>query len=278
VEVQGEEEKPMRAVSLLYHDVVRRGAADDSGFPGLQAARYKIDREDFEAHVAALHAAVPSGPGTVRDVLDGHAGEPFMLTFDDGGVSATAAADVLDRYGWKGHFFVTTNYIGHPTFVTTGQIRALRDRGHAIGTHSRSHPPRMSHLAWDEMIAEWRGSVEALSDVLGEPVAIASVPGGYHSAAVARAASESGIRALFTSEPVTRSHVVDRCRVFGRYTVWRGMDPRVSAGFATGRGSARIRQFAFWNSKKVAKRLGGRQYANLVGHLLKRLDPDERAG
>jgi peptidoglycan/xylan/chitin deacetylase (PgdA/CDA1 family) len=265
----------MRAVSLLYHDVVRRGAADDSGFPGLQAARYKIDREEFEGHVAAVHAAVATRPEMVLDVLEGRAGAPLMLTFDDGGASATEAADVLDRYGWKGHFFVTTGYIGHPAFVTRGQIRDLRDRGHAIGTHSRSHPQRMSYLSWDEMVAEWRGSVEVLSDILGEPVAIASVPGGYYSTEVARAAGEAGIRALFTSEPVTRSHVVGQCRVFGRYTVWRGMDSRVSAGFATGRGSARMRQFAFWNSKKVAKRLGGRQYGRLVGHVLKRLRPEE---
>jgi len=266
-----EREKVMRAVSLLYHDVVKRGESDASGFPGLHAGRYKLDGEEFEGHMAALHAAVALPPRTVLDVLAQDAGSPFMLTFDDGGISARHyVADVLDRYGWKAHFFITTDYIGHPAFVDKQHIRELRARGHAIGSHSRSHPPRMSYLTWDALVQEWKTSVDALADVLGEEVAIASVPGGYYATNVAAAASQCGIKGLFTSEPITRSHVVDGCRVFGRYTIWRGMASEKTARFATGRGGARGQQFLFWNAKKMIKAVGGRQYAKLIARLLER--------
>ena len=58
----------MRAVSLLYHDVVKKGESDASGFPGPHAGRYKLDCEEFEGHMAALHAAVAGRPRTVLEV------------------------------------------------------------------------------------------------------------------------------------------------------------------------------------------------------------------
>ena len=128
----------------------------------------------------------------------------------------------------------------------------------------------MSYLTWDALVQEWKTSVDALADVLGEQVAIASVPGGYYAKSVAAAASHCGIKGLFTSEPITRSGVVGGCRVFGRYTIWRGMTPESSARFATGRGWAREQQFLFWNAKKVIKAVGGSQYAKLIALCLER--------
>src|SRR5437867_4850213 len=55
---------------------------------------------------------------------------------------------------------------------------------------------------------------------LGEPVTAASVPGGCYSRRVAAAAAAGGIKALFTSEPITTAHHVDGCVGFGRYTIW----------------------------------------------------------
>jgi peptidoglycan/xylan/chitin deacetylase (PgdA/CDA1 family) len=176
----------------------------------------------------------------------------------------------LNHYGWKGHFFITAHYIGRPTFVNKDHIRMLRKDGHVIGSHSNSHPDRMSSLSWDRLVTEWSTSVKTLSDILGEEVSTASVPGGYYSRKVAEAASHSGIKALFTSEPVTKSQTIDGCEVFGRYTVWQGMAPEVSAGFASGRRMPRYQQFLFWNTKKIAKVIGGKLYSKVIVSLLRR--------
>lgn len=262
----------MKAVSLLFHDIITDGDDDSSGFPGAAAGRYKLKLEDFQAHCHAL-AIMSTKPMKVYEVdnSQGH-GLPIMLTFDDGGVSAVVAANILERHGWCGHFFITTSRIGQHGFLNEDQIRELQSRGHAIGTHSNSHPERMSYLSWNQMVDEWITSVQRLSDILGGQVKIASIPGGYYSKEVAQSAAAAGIEALFTSEPKTTCHVVERCRVFGRFTIWRDMGPEISNGFVCRR-LPRLKQWAFWNSKKCAKTLGGTMYSGIRTYLVERNTP-----
>ena len=260
----------MNLVAFMFHDVVARGASDTSGFPGRAAARYKLDHREFEEHCRAIASVAP--PGAVRLLShDGQArAEPTVtLTFDDGGCSASEhIADALEARGWRAHFFVTTDYVGAPGFLTRSEIRALRARGHGIGTHSCSHPERMSRLPVDELALEWRKSVRVLSDLLGEAVITASVPGGYYSRPVASAAAATGIRLLFTSRPTPTPRVVDGCLVVGRYMVTRGLTSATIAGLAAGRLFPRLREVAWWNVKEMAKTLGGAHYNSLRRALL----------
>lgn len=259
----------MRAVTLLYHDVV--DDADSSGFPGGGPARYKLPVAEFERHLEALAEARPEGPSTAEELREESENPmPFLITFDDGGSSALAAADMLDGLRWRGHFLITVQPIGTRGFLSASGIRDLRRRGHAVGSHSFSHPDPMSACAPEVLRGEWARSVRALEDILGEPVRIASVPGGSYSRKVARAAASAGVRILFTSEPVTRAHEVDGCRVFGRYTLWRGVPASTAAALARCEPGPRLRQFAGWNARKAAKAVGGRHYLRLRRVLLAR--------
>jgi peptidoglycan/xylan/chitin deacetylase (PgdA/CDA1 family) len=256
----------MRAVSLLYHDAVESAAQlDASGFPGGGAAPYKLDIEDLRHHFRALAASGSRKPYLVTELLAPEGTPPpapLLITFDDGGVSAaTVIADMLDELGWKAHFFITTDYIGTSGFVEQDQIRALRQAGHVIGTHSASHPTRMASCDRATLLTEWNSSRARLEDILQESVAAASVPGGYYSRMVGETAAEAGIRALFTSEPIKRVSRVGSCLVLGRYNLWRGMAPDVSAQLgAAGLSAAQIKQYVFWNAKKLVKTLGGTRY------------------
>lgn len=260
----------MRAISIMYHDVVDGAAYDASGFPDADAALYKLGREQFARHLQALAAALPAPPVLVQE-LSSMASDtmPVMLTFDDGGLSAhTHIAGMLERAGWRGHFFITAGKINAPSFVTSEQVRELHERGHVIGSHSLTHPLRMAHCSWDEMVREWRLSIEKLSDIIGHRVRVASVPGGNFSTDVARAAALAGIETLFTSEPVTKSLRVENCLVLGRYTIQRWMSERTVAALATGKVAPRLRQFALWNAKKATKALGGEYYLRVRKSLL----------
>jgi peptidoglycan/xylan/chitin deacetylase (PgdA/CDA1 family) len=175
---------------------------------------------------------------------------------------------MLETYGWRGYFFITTDWIGRPGFLNEAQIRELRKRGHVIGSHSCSHPTNMSHLHWDQMIREWNSSTQMLSDILGEPVRVASVPGGYYSRKVGEAAASAGIEILFTSEPTVTTHAIRRCLVLGRYVIQRGMAPAWSAALAAGRCAPRWRQTIFWNFKKIVKVVGGDSYISWKNKLL----------
>jgi peptidoglycan/xylan/chitin deacetylase (PgdA/CDA1 family) len=241
--------------ALLYHDVVGEGAPQGSGFPGPGAARYKLTRQAFCAHLDAL-AALPT---------------PGVLTFDDGGCSAFApVAGLLEERGWRGHFFVATDYLGRPGFLTPAQVRELHKREHVIGTHSCSHPEWMSRCGHGELVGEWRRSREVLSELLGEEVTAGSVPGGFYSRSVARAAAEAGLKVLFTSEPTTRVREVDGCQVVGRYSIYRGTTGARAAALASGRLLPRLGQALSWNLRKLAKAAGGRLYLRLREAALRR--------
>jgi peptidoglycan/xylan/chitin deacetylase (PgdA/CDA1 family) len=263
-------ESRVRAVTLLYHDVIAEGRDDDSGFPGAGPARYKLHDHEFERHLRALSEATRFPPGRVVDAWIEGKPPAWLLTFDDGGASALRIAKSLAREGWKGHFFITVNRIDTPAFVTKDDIRAIAELEHVIGSHSYSHPERMSHCNWDELVWEWKQSVQVLSDILGEPVVTASVPAGYYSKKVARAAASVGIKALFNSEPVTRVHEADGCLVYGRFTLQQGASPEVAAAIAARRVLPRLRQCASWNARKAAKSVGGEAYLRLRRALLSR--------
>ncbi len=252
----------MRAISLEYHDVVPREEADSSGFSGEGPASYKLDPKEFERHLAIIKGVIKGKPATVLGLIGETKRQfPVLLTFDDGGSSAyTYIADQLERFGYCGHFMITVNYIGRPSFLGKEQIRTLRTRGHIIGSHSCSHPKRMSHCSWGQLIEEWRTSVDILSDILDEKVNVASLPGGYYSEKAVQAASEVGIKVMFTSEPTTRCRYVNGCLVLGRYSVRRWTSAEKVKAIASGQVGPRMKQWFFWNLKKIPKFLGGDFY------------------
>jgi peptidoglycan/xylan/chitin deacetylase (PgdA/CDA1 family) len=247
----------VRAISLGYHDVI---AAHEAREPRSSSV-YTIPEESFGLHLRMIRFAAGAGRVCAVTANGERAAQRLYFTFDDGAAcAATRIAPELERYGWPGHFFVTTDWIGRPGFLTPAQIRQMHRRGHIIGSHSCSHPERMSHLSWDELIREWSRSCAVLGDIIGRPVVTASLAGGYYSPAVARAAAACGIKVLFTSEPTTALWDVDGCLVLGRYTVRRSTPARTVAAIAAGATLPRLEQALAWAAKKVVKRVTGTYY------------------
>lgn len=238
--------------ALMYHDIVLPGADDGSGFPGRDAARYKLTAEAFDEHLLAL-SGMPAPP---------------VLTFDDGGISARMTADRLEAHGFRGTFLVTTNYIGIKGFVDAAAICELRRRGHVIGSHSCSHPLRMGHCTREHLLVEWTRSRSALADVLGEEIAVASVPGGDFTPHVAAAAADAGYSRLYTSEPSNGVVRLGTMTIVGRYTIFRGTTARQAAAFARGDRLTCLTQRISWQAKKVSKMIGGAHYLKLRRCLL----------
>jgi peptidoglycan/xylan/chitin deacetylase (PgdA/CDA1 family) len=258
----------MKAFSIMFHDVIENGKWDSSGFPGPGAAVYKLEKNVFARHLDAIpkSAKVSRADGDWRQESN-----PVFLTFDDGGTSFLhPIADLLDARGWPGHFFITTGRVGTPGFLTKSELRELRKRGHVVGSHSCSHPTRMSQCSRAQLKQEWSGSVDFLQDLLGEPTPVASVPGGYYSEAVGETAVEAGVRVLFNSEPTSNIGQVNGAALLGRYFVQRGMPPEISAAFAGGPGAPRLKQAAVWKAKKIAKAAGGGLYLKIREKMLSR--------
>lgn len=223
---------------LMYHDLVDAGRDDASGFAGAAAARYKLTVDRFDDHLRALAHRL--------DV-------PPCLTFDDGGASAMRIADRLEYAGWRGAFFVTTGYVGRQGFLARREVIELRRRGHAIGSHSWSHPAAMSRLSQADLVEEWRRSVGELSAILGETILTASVPGGSYSRRVGDAVAAAGVRVLFTSRPTAGCRRRGALTIIGRYAVRRTTSAERVGAVAAGAVLPRITQLAWWDAKAALK-------------------------
>jgi peptidoglycan/xylan/chitin deacetylase (PgdA/CDA1 family) len=245
-----------RLFTLMYHDVTGPECQDSSGFPGPGPAVYKVTPAAWAEHLATIAERAPAGPRRIQDAPDGS----WLLTFDDGGASALEIGRVLSELGWAGHFFVTAGRIGTPGFLDENGIRELHALGHVIGTHSWSHPERMSALSPRACVGEWRSSRNRLEEIVEAPVTVASVPGGYSSRRVAEAAGASGLHYLFTSEPSARAHAIGPCLTIGRFAVTRSTSADDVGALAVGSIPPRLRRVASWTARRAVKRATGPLY------------------
>lgn len=264
----------MHALSLLFHDVY---AVDprESGFASNAADRYKLSAPAFDAQLEGLASVrtdtplLVTQPGGLKASDHRSILEPFVITVDDGGVSYyTMVADRLEAHGWRGHCLVSTDAIGQRGFLDARQIRELDARGHAIGSHTASHPSRFSACGADRMRQEWTRSRQVLEDLLGHEVVVASVPGGSYSKTVARTALAAGVRTLFTSEPITVVHDEGGCRVLGRFTIRRGDGPDTARRLTLPAPWSRWSAWVSWNAKGLAKPILGSAYARVADAVL----------
>lgn len=261
----------MKAISLGYHDVCEGEGAPCPILSG-HTTRYTLHRRDFRLHLASIRQkAGARSVQTLDRFLTWEDDIPVFLTFDDGAISGyTCVADELEELNWRGHFFVTTDWIGRPGFLSGRHIRELCQRGHVIGSHSCSHPARMSHLPQNALLREWSRSIAVLSDILGLQVALASLPDGYYSDRVGNAAAVAGIRVLFTSEPKLSASRLNNCLVLGRYFIQHKTPPGVSGAIASGARHPRLRQALLWKTKCLAKALAGPSYDSIRRFILLR--------
>jgi peptidoglycan/xylan/chitin deacetylase (PgdA/CDA1 family) len=180
----------------MFHDVIGRLPASATGFQGTGPDRYKIHIDLLEAASVYVKQQRMRTAVTVAEAME-H--QSLVWTFDDGGASMIDAAEVLERNGQRGWFFVTTNLIGMPGFLDRDGVHDLHVRGHVIGSHSVSHPDPMRSLDGDQLRKEWLESRDRLSDLCNAPIVAAAVPGGASSTGVERSAFASGYQLLFDS-------------------------------------------------------------------------------
>jgi len=239
----------------MYHDVLE-GSADV----------YAVTPEDFRRHLDEIERTTERPPAVVDDVGDGD----WMITFDDGCVSALHAGDQLARRSWRGHFFIATDQIGTPGSLDWDGVRAVAGMGHVIGSHSCSHPDRMADLSAEQLLDEWSRSGAVLARELGGAVLTASVPGGLYSKQVGRAAAEAGYTTLFTSLPSQALGSIDGCRLIGRYAIRRDTTPSEAAAAAAGKTVPWARQRAAWGLRGAVKKAAGSRYESMRRALLAR--------
>lgn len=229
---------------LLYHDVLQ-SANEISGFSGKDAGSYKISSHLFGQHVQAVAASQ----------------YPAIFSFDDGGISCfTTIAPLLEQYQFTGLFFIPTAFIGKPGFMTETQIKELYQQGHIIGSHGHFHRP-LSHMSYKNVLKEWQQSIDILKKITGEHTTDASLPGGWYSEAVAKAAAEAGIRTLYTSEPTADSFEIHNCKVQGRFNI--DSSSHIPAILSDNNLQKQLHDQ--WDKKEIVKKVFGGWYLKIRG-------------
>ena len=248
--------------TLMFHDVVFEGKFDSSGFPGNNAATYKLTEEQFSKYLNLLKNKDIQSPIIIENSSALQKGG-WVLSFDDGGVSAfDNVLTLLNKFNWKAHFFITTDYIGKKGFLNRKQIVILREQGHIIGSHSCSHP-NMTKLDQHTLGTEWKKSLQILSEIINEPVNTAAVPGGHYNENVAKVAEKSGVRYLFTSTPFMKVKYVGQCAVIGRYGIKNSTPINMILKLAKGDVKTWLYQKIIWDTKKIVQSLLGNNYSIL---------------
>ncbi|GAA4038861.1 hypothetical protein GCM10023063_25150 [Arthrobacter methylotrophus] len=69
------------------------------------------------------------------------------LTFDDGNADQLTAEATMKSLGLSGTFFITTGWIGQPTYLTTANLQQIAADGNEIGGHTVTHPDLVSLTA-----------------------------------------------------------------------------------------------------------------------------------
>ena len=104
--------------------------------------------------------------------------KPIMLTFDDTALDQyTVAAPEMEKYGFKGVFFVMTVSLGRPRYMSKAQVRALSEAGHIIGSHTWDHQNvrKFKPRDWHTQVEKPTRQLEAIT---GKPVRYFAYPFG----------------------------------------------------------------------------------------------------
>lgn len=246
----------------MYHDVFHNDIKE-SGFQNTGAIPYKLNSISFEDQVCIISRFCDSGKLEKSQVA---------LTFDDGGESAhSIIAPILEKYGFKGFFFITTSLIGNRGFMNKEQILDLHNRGHYIGAHSHTHPKNIAVLSVNEIAYEWSKSVGTLNKIISSQIEVASIPGGFYSEQSRIQLSECGIKMIFTSTPTKKiEHNSDNQQIIGRFTIKNETSSEVVSQLLNNNSVALMYQFAKWRGLALIRSALGNNYYRIREVLLKR--------
>lgn len=178
---------------LCYHHITKESEKENPLW---------IGEERFNGHIKMLrdsgyHTILPEQ--LYRHFTKGTAlpSRPILITFDDTHEAQfSIAKSVLDRYGFKGVFFIMTVCIGKKNYMTAGQIKTLAENGHAIGAHTYDHPfvTTLKGNEWEKQIDKPKQILERMT---GQPVEYFAYPNGLWNDVAIGELKTRGIKAAF---------------------------------------------------------------------------------
>jgi peptidoglycan/xylan/chitin deacetylase (PgdA/CDA1 family) len=148
--------------------------------------------------------------------------KPVMITFDDtDGEQYSIGAAEMQKFGFRGVFFIMTVAINRPNYMTKEQIRNLSDSGHVIAAHTWDHHmvTKYAGTDWDIQLSKPTKQLEAIT---GKPVKYFAYPFGLWNKAAIPELKSRGYQLAFilstkrdSTEPL---HTIRRMIVPGTWS------------------------------------------------------------
>lgn len=123
--------------------------------------------------------------------------KPVMITFDDTDLEQyTVALPEMNKYNFKGVFFIMTVALDKPRYMSKDQVKALADAGHIIGSHTWDHKNVKQYTA-EDWITQVEKPSRQLEAITGKPVEYFAFPFGLWKPEVIPQLKQHGIAAAF---------------------------------------------------------------------------------
>ncbi len=150
-------------------------------------SEYKVSEKTFQSHIKILfdsgyHSISPTQLYDYLVFNKTLPEKPILITFDDSRIEhATIAATILEKFGFRGVFFIMTITYNKKNYMTKEQITLLSKSGHTIGLHSWDHTMVVKYkneMDWKKQVLE---PALKLEKITGKPVEFWAYPNGVYN-------------------------------------------------------------------------------------------------
>lgn len=182
---------------ITYHEIL----SDDQ----VNRQKHAVRVEEFERQLSYLsddgYASLNLLDIHRSDRRDENRTRRIAITFDDGHYSDYShALPILKRCNLVGNFFITTDWVSKPGYVSWNNLIEIKDAGMSIQSHGVSHR-FLPDLTISDLQKELRNSKRTLEQRLGISVDFISIPSGFVSKRVVEMAKDENYRGVCTSVP-----------------------------------------------------------------------------
>jgi peptidoglycan/xylan/chitin deacetylase (PgdA/CDA1 family) len=186
---------------LMYHEIYRPEERDR--LRGLTNPVYNTEINVFQKQMAYLYAKRMETL-TIDEFFLKESSSPgegaVCLTFDDGWRgNYLHAYPVLQEYGLKATFFIATDLIGKPFYMTWEDIKEIAASGMSIQSHTVTHRP-LPHMGGERVLFELSESKRVIEERLGQEVRHLSLPHGIKDERIWNLAQGIGYKSICTSD------------------------------------------------------------------------------
>ena len=187
------EQNKGQVVALCYHNIRQNTGREDLLF----ISEALLDQQMKFLFDNGYHAVSPDQLLRHFSIGDTLPLKPIIISFDDTHEEHySIAKQILEKYGFKGVFFVMTVSINKRDYMTAAQIKELSDNGHTIGAHTWDHPDLTTLMNKD-----WKLQVDQpkqeLKEITAKAVESFAYPFGAWNEHVIAELKKRGIKIAF---------------------------------------------------------------------------------